>query len=289
MKFTDETFTEITTSNGVIVKEYTLYIEPTEGVELESTRLFVRVSIPQDGKAEHKGVVLEHGMWGTGETPGVITWLYEAMREICVVCRPDVSGNGKSSGEWNYSGHEMEARDIWRCVQMLKERFGVKATAAVGHSKGATDAIIYGAHAAEDKEEPLCIVSIASKTVYGRGSEKTIFTEEQLQECKEKGFFMWSKFHKVWKITQKSLDDRLALTTNIIKYIEGLEKVHWPLLCVQGTADDVCNMKNADVILQHAPTTTEMCLIEGAGHYFRGFQDELCSRIVEWLRSHGCL
>lgn len=250
--------------------------------------LSAMVSVPRGGSRH--AVVLVHGLFGSGTAKGVVPALAAALRARLVVCRVDLTGNGASGGAWRYSAYAREVADIDRAVRHLRAAHGAETCAVVGHSKGATDVLLYAGRAYSDSAKapeeapvlsvpPSCVfVTLAAKAYFDRGEPK--FSAEELAACARDGAFDWAKFGRVWRITQADLDERRALHALLAAALTRIAPAR--VLALQGRADQFVTPDNADRIAALCPSA-ETVFLDDCGHYFRGFEDQMCDIVSSWI------
>ena len=232
--------------------------------------------------AKKRAVVLVHGMFGSGTAKGVVPTLAEALRERFVVCRIDLTGNGASGGTWRYSAYDREVADVERAVRFLRETEGAETCAVAGHSKGGAVVLLYAATETRSTMPGCVFVTLGAKTVYNQGESK--FSAEELAQAKEEGAFEWHKFGRVWHVTQADLDERVQLHEKMGRALDRIAPAR--LLVVHGTEDAFVPLADADRITEHC-ATAEKALIAGCGHYFRGFEEQMCATVVSWIERNA--
>ena len=241
--------------------------------------LSAMVSVPRGGAA--RAVVLVHGMFGSGTAKGVVPALAEALRARFVVCRVDLTGNGASGGTWRYSAYAREVADIDRAVRFLRAAYGAETCAVVGHSKGGADVLLYAADAARSAARACVFVTLGAKARFDQGEPK--FSAAELAACARDGAFDWPKFGRVWRITQADLDERRALHAGMAAALARIAPAR--VLVVQGGADQFVTPDNADYIAARCPTA-ETVLLDGCGHYFRGYEPQMCAIVSSWITNN---
>lgn len=237
---------------------------------------------PAEAAAKKRAVVLVHGMFGSGTAKGVIPALAEALRERFVVCRIDLTGNGASGGEWRYAAYDREVADVERAVRFLRDTEGAETCAVAGHSKGGAVVLLYAASAARSTRPGCVFVTLGAKTVYDQGESK--FSAEELARARQEGAFEWHKFGRVWRVTQADLDERVLLHDRMARALDRIAPAR--VLVVHGTEDAFVPLADADRIAEHC-ATAEKALIAGCGHYFRGFEAQMCATVATWVERNA--
>eukprot|EP00775_Hariotina_reticulata_P004893 gene4893-5138_t len=79
--------------------------------------------------------------------------------------RFDFSGNGDSEGAFRYGQYRSEAQELRCAKQHLEQQLGRRVVAMVGHSKGATDVLLY----ASQWDDLPCVVNLAGRCDVQKG------------------------------------------------------------------------------------------------------------------------
>ncbi|KAF6266282.1 Alpha/Beta hydrolase protein [Scenedesmus sp. NREL 46B-D3] len=186
-------------------------------------------------------VILAHGYMSSRNSE-LLVRLATAFGRSCKLSsfRFDFSGNGDSEGEFRYGQYRSEAREL-RCAQLhLQQRLGRRVVCMLGHSKGATDVLLY---AAQYGDVP-CVVNLAARFELQQGVLQRL-GPAVLQQLEESGQVQLSgRSHKgsfTWHLRKEDLQDRLD--TDMAAACGSIAET--AVLTVHGSAD-------ADVPVQDA-------------------------------------
>jgi fermentation-respiration switch protein FrsA (DUF1100 family) len=65
---------------------------------------------------------------------------------------------------------------------------------------------------------------------------------------------------------------------------EAASKLHLPLLVVIGREDIIVGVDEAEEIYRSANDPKTLLIIEGADHIYRGKEQELIGKTIQWIR-----
>eukprot|EP00878_Enallax_costatus_P023111 GHUV01024571.1.p1 GENE.GHUV01024571.1~~GHUV01024571.1.p1 ORF type:complete len:227 (+),score=60.06 GHUV01024571.1:523-1203(+) len=124
------------------------------------------VQVNPQNLAQTPVVILAHGYMSTRNSE-LLVRLATALARSCQLSslRFDFSGNGDSEGAFRYGQYRSEAQELRCAKQYIETQLGRRVVAMVGHSKGATDVLLY---AAEYDDIP-CVVNLAARFEVHKG------------------------------------------------------------------------------------------------------------------------
>ena len=165
------------------------------------------------GRKTPDTTIVIHGMF-SAKHQALIALVASGLAQsgMCNTLRFDLTGNGRSGGEFTFAGYQREVDDVRCAAKWLQEQRGLLPRVVVGHSKGGAVALMCAAleRASNAVAPPYfefnLVVNLSGRVVYG-GPEKR-FTPEQLQQAELEGSFMHKQYGKEWKITQTALEER---------------------------------------------------------------------------------
>ena len=223
-------------------------------------------------------ILLCHGMFGNKNSE-INLILLEGLKSKWSVLRFDFEGNGESSGEWEYAGYEREVRNIADLIEYSEKHFNIKIVGIIGHSKAGADVLISASRKDLIKNKDCCFVSLGGRLTFGKPEKR--FSKEELAKCEKEGEFIWEKYGKKWKITQKSIDERKYM--NPKKDLNNIDEYRRKrILHVHGTIDTSTPTEEAYVIEKEIPGA-EIRWIKDANHFFVGKEDLMVKAVVDWL------
>ncbi|MEZ5647145.1 MAG: alpha/beta hydrolase [Burkholderiaceae bacterium] len=214
------------------------------------------------------------------EASGRAGWMYSRRGYGQSDPVPDVRGPWHDGATWTRGRHQPDYmhREASRVLPRLLDALGLRAPVLVGHSDGATIALLYASHhdtagcvamAPHVMIEPIALTSIdAARVAYERNGLR-----ERLQRYHadvDNAFWQWND---VWLSEAfRSFDIR-----------DQCRDIRAPLLVVQGQSDEYGTLDQVDAIAQAAPQA-QTCVLPACGHSpHRDQPDALTARLLPFL------
>eukprot|EP00210_Caulerpa_lentillifera_P008529 g8136.t1 len=227
-----------------------------------------------------KTVVLCHGYSSHKDTRVLKTLAEELQKTTLSSLRFDFSGNGESEGVFEFGNYLKEVEDIRSAVEFLRDHHGKEIIGLVGHSKAATDVLLYGSI----YDDVPFVVSLASRFDMSRGIHQR-FGDEILKKLDQMGEVEVPRVTPEGKVatymlTKKSLNERL--NTNMEEAAAKIKNSK--VLTVHGTSDAVIPFEDAESI-DKLVEKHELYLIENADHNFSqdSHLEALTKRVLQFL------
>mmetsp|Transcript_9388 Transcript_9388/g.16616 ORF Transcript_9388/g.16616 Transcript_9388/m.16616 type:complete len:341 (+) Transcript_9388:50-1072(+) len=239
------------------------------------------ILLEAQGNKSNNVVILCHGLASSKESP-LISFLAKGLSEQgLTTLRFDFAGNGESEGAFEFGNYLQEVVDLRAAVQYVRDDLHMKPVAIVGHSKGGDDVLLY---ASQYDDVPL-VVNVAGRFNMQRGIRER-FGEEVMDKVAKQGQLQMTirtdRGQVVkWYLTQKSIDDRMALNMEAAVRKISLSEV----LTVHGTKDTTILVEDAEsfskCIRNHV-----ICLVEGANHNFSqpAHAQAALTKISTWIQ-----
>jgi len=213
---------------------------------------------------ERVALIFLHEGLGSVESWGNFPDLLAARTGISSICY-DRRGYGRSSSYSFMSNPNYMKLEASQFLPEILSNFNVKYPIFIGHSDGATIALIFAGIYTDIK---MSVVSIAAHSFVEKmtiqGIKKAIvnYNSGKLKANLEKIHFnktdqLFSSWSSTW------------LTNEFIKYniFEYLKKIKCPLLLIQGDADEYGTIAQIHTIKSIVPSHVESRIIENCGHF----------------------
>lgn len=219
--------------------------------------------------ADRKGVllVIAHGVTGNKDRPLSVGLAERLQKKGWPSVRLSFSGNGKSEGEFTDSNITKEVDDLHALLDQVK---GTDKIVYIGHSMGGA----VGALATAKDDRINVLVSLA-----GMVHTKT-FCETEFGDVVPDEGCMWEE--EEFPLSQKFVTD----LTQIDNTLTAARDVRSPWLMIHGDQDDVVLPKDSEDLFLTLRGKKKHVVVEGAGHSFEGFHDQLAEEIDAWLTLH---
>ncbi|WIA35809.1 hypothetical protein OEZ86_004196 [Tetradesmus obliquus] len=230
-------------------------------------------------------VILAHGYMSSRNSE-LLVRLATAFGRSCKLAsfRFDFSGNGDSEGEFRYGQYRSEAQEL-RCAKLhLEQQLGRQVVCMLGHSKGATDVLLY---AAQWDDVP-CVVNLAARYELQQGVLQRLGPAE-LQQLEETGQVEMSgrsrKGPFSWQLRKEDLQDRLD--TDMAAGCSSIART--AVLTVHGSADADVPVQDAHKIAAAIKAPHELVILDGADHCFTSGAAlyELAAAVLPFVSKHA--
>lgn len=216
-------------------------------------------------------VVVLHGFLGNCEYSVPANLGRDLEKAGYLVLRFDFSNTDSSDGKLEDKTMSSEAEDIKSAINFLEENYNFKDLVLIGHSTGAIDAVLYAY-----KDKRISKLIILSGVGSLRDAIKYDFTDEQIKELKEKGFFTLKRegrWYNNQKITKRFYDEYFTLDT-----LGSLNKFTKQVLIIHGEKDKSVPVKKDPIELYKAAREPKELYIVKEGDHM--FTDEFCWKEV---------
>ena len=201
----------------------------------------------------------------------------------------DFRGVGNSGGAFDYGSGEQ--RDVRCALDWLSSRKEVAANQIflVGHSLGG--AVSLGAVESDERVKGLVLWSVPKNHDYnvkkfisrsrGRRGLYAFLVLARLDRFVNVSRMFSLQVYGICLRPRWVLDKLMKL--NETRDIIGLKGT--PILIIVGNADPIVGVDEAEAIYQVAGEPKTLVVIDGADHNYRGKEDELISKTIEWLKN----
>lgn len=187
--------------------------------------------------------------------------------------RFDFSGNGQSEGEFARSTFSKQISEIETAADLLAEK-GVEWFGLVGHSMGATIAVLTGAQ----REDVTGVCTIAGRSE-SPGALKFL-SEKQREELDRTGKVSFESRGRSLALTETFFSD-----ANQYSLAQTIRQYPKPLLVVHGEADEIIPVSEAHHAQELNPDGVELLIIPEADHMFmkEDHRQQVSERVVAWF------
>ncbi|KAI8467572.1 MAG: Alpha/Beta hydrolase protein [Monoraphidium minutum] len=224
------------------------------------------VAAPQSANPGPAFVILCHGYMSDSGSELLVRLAGALAREGLASLRFDFSGNGGSEGRFRYGGYRAEAEEIRAAREHLAAAHGGRVVGLLGHSKGATSAVM---HAARHPGIPR-LVNLAGRLDVRGGVERRL-GGAVLRRLEEDGQVEMRGRSRArgefeWVLTRADLEDRLSTDVGAAAASVPAET---RVLTVHGTDDADVPVSEARKFAA-AVASHELLVLEGCDHRFSG-------------------
>ncbi|MFT7616285.1 MAG: pimeloyl-ACP methyl ester carboxylesterase [Candidatus Woesearchaeota archaeon] len=215
-----------------------------------------------DRNTEHVVLIVHGSRCSRKSSPG--SQITRKLKESISVYAFDLSGNGESQGELEDATYSKEVEDIHTVVTYF-QKIGKKVI-LIGHSKGATETIIYL------KKYPNTILTyiLLAPRIELKKSQEYVKYQDHKEDVESQGYFMYNPTQKVTKEFLKDIEQYDDLT----KY---KEKIETKGMLIHGVADEIIHITQADHFAPNANIILKK--IPEANHSFTEHIDEVIKLI----------
>lgn len=218
-------------------------------------------------------VIVCHGFSGFKEAfkiPG----RYLSLKGFIVLAF-DFTGNGESDGFLTDGTISQEISDVTSAIKFLKEKYGVKKIAVVGHSMGATVALL----AASRNREIDCVVALAPLAEL-KNKPYREYANMMADAWESKGLCEVVRCKKM-----RSLDINFIRDVKKHDVIKALKNVKVPLLVIHGDADKEIDISEGKWVYDNAAANKKhFHVAKGVDHYFSKGKWESSQLVSGWLK-----
>lgn len=218
-------------------------------------------------------VVVCHGFSGFKEA-FKITGRYLSLKGFIFLAF-DFTGNGESDGFLTDGTISQEVSDVGSAINFLKKKYGVRKIAVVGHSMGATVALL----AASKYKEIDCVVAI-SPLAKLEGKDYKKYANEMADVWDSKGLCEIVRCKRMRELKVNFFYD--LKKHDILK---SSKKLKVPILIIHGDADSTIDIKEGRMVYENAASNKKhFHVAKGADHYFTKGKWEVSQVISNWLK-----
>lgn len=215
-------------------------------------------------------IIISHGFTGSKDRQRFVALSEILAGEGFAVLRFDFGGCGESEDREITLKHQVD--DLKFAIKYLKDR-GYRDIGLLGHSLGGLiSAMCYNVH----------VKAIVLWAPVTKARESLLIQKQELkQELSDKGYLMYERNGREFKLPQEYFDERKAINQEGV-----LSKVKCPVLIVHGNMDDTVSIENSKDAMQFLNKESRLEIIEGGDHTLDAKRDEVIPFSVDWFKKY---
>jgi alpha-beta hydrolase superfamily lysophospholipase len=189
----------------------------------------------------------------------------------------DFTGNGESEGFFTEGTFSQEISDVKSAVDFLKQNYGIRKIALVGHSMGGAVAVL----SASKNKDVDCVVVLAPLAVI-KGKPYGKFANEEADIFEAHGLCDLVNCKKM-----RTLD--LAFFKDVKRHdvLKSVKSLKIPLLVIHGNSDSIVSVKEGLMLHNAAVVKNKRVeIIKGADHDFAKRRLKISGIILDWCRKY---
>ncbi|MCD4666554.1 alpha/beta hydrolase [archaeon] len=220
---------------------------------------------PSDSK---NVIIISHGFAANKDRTRLITAAEKFSNEGCAVLRYDAGGSGESDDSpvtiKNYYD------DLKSAIKYVRDK-GYENIGLLGESFGGLTSIL-----AYDE-------NIKSLVLWSPVIDSMVSTlyEENKKEIESKGFIIYKKDGREFKIPKEYFDEKIAVNQK-----EILSGIKTPVLLFYGSEDDTIPFEDCENALKYLPKDSKLEVIKGAGHKLEEDIDRVINLSLGWFKKY---
>ncbi|KAG7627663.1 putative feruloyl esterase [Arabidopsis thaliana] len=260
-------------------KAKNLRMDPSKGIQEQRIVIPNRHNEKLVGLLHETGstdiVVLCHGFRSNKSNQIMSNVAAAIQKEGISAFRFDFSGNGESEGSFYYGNYNHEADDLHSVVQYFSNKNRV-VPLILGHSKGGDVVLLY----ASKYHDVRNVINLSGRYDLKKGIRERL-GEDFLERIKQQGFIDVGDGKSGYRVTEKSLMDRLS--TDIHEACLKIDK-ECRVLTVHGSEDEVIPVEDAKEFAKIIPNH-KLEIVEAANHGYTEHQSQLVSTVMEFIKT----
>lgn len=259
-------------------------------IQCGTAKLYAELHIPDAVPAP--ALLICHGMNARGSQGlRIYTRLAEtACKQGFTALFFDFRGVGKSMGEFDYGIGEQE--DVKCALNYLASRPEVSANKifVVGHSLGG--AVSLYALQDETRLKSLVLWSTPKNHSYNvkKFVKRTRGTGGLIAFLILSYLDRFSNVQRLFKLEVYGVKLRPRFVREKLMKLnecEAASKLHIPILIAVGERDEIVGVDEAQAIYRSANEPKNLLIVEGADHIYKGKEQELIDKTIEWIRKQA--
>jgi len=213
-------------------------------------------------------IIMSHGFTANKDRKRFIETSEEFSNKGFAVLRYDFGGS-KESDDTPVTV-ENYVDDLKSAIKYVKEK-GYTNIGLLGESLGGLASV----KAYDEKIKSLVLWSSVTT------SKIPTLYKENKKELEEKGFIMYEKDNKKFKIPQQYFDERMSVNQEKI-----LSKIKCPVLIIYGDKDSTIPLEDYKNALKYLPQESKLEIIKGASHNLEEKIDKVIELSLNWLKKY---
>lgn len=213
-------------------------------------------------------VIISHGFTANKDRKRLIKATEKFFHEGYAVLRYDFGGSGESDNApvtvKNYTD------DLQSAIKYVRGK-SYKKIGLLGESLGGLASIL--AYDEDIKTLVLWSSVTASKV-------PTLYKDNK-EEIENKGFIMFKKDGKNFKIPEEYFDERKSINQK-----EILSRIKCPVFLIYGSEDNTIPFNDCKKALKYLPKESKLEVMKGAGHKLEEKLDEVIALSLDWFNKY---
>ncbi len=189
----------------------------------------------------------------------------------------DFTGNGHSDGFFTEGTISQQVSDVNSAVYFLKKNYGVEKVGIVGHSMGATVAML----AASKSSDINCLVVLAPVAEL-EGKPYKEFANYMADVLDSKGLCDIVDCKRM-----RSLEMNFFYDIKKHDVLKSIKNIKAPLLVIHGDSDTIIDIKEGKKVYDTARVKEKQFhQLKGVDHYFAKGKFHISKLVLDWCRKH---
>jgi len=221
-------------------------------------------------KETSSAVIISHGFAANKDRSRLIKLAETLSKNGFAVLRFDFSGCGESEDSEITLKNQID--DLKSAINHMRKN-GYSNLGLLGESLGGLTSIL----AYDDEIKTLVLWAPVTKSK----TPSIIQKEELQQEFNERGFIIYQKDGREFKIPKEYLEERKAVNQK-----EILSKIKSPVLIIHGDKDDSVPLKQSKEAIHFLPEGSRLEIIKDGNHKFDDKMNEVIPLSVNWFKKY---
>lgn len=234
------------------------------------TRLVGVLHLPVPEEKTNSAVIISHGFAANKDRTRLIKLAETLSKNGFATLRFDFGGCGES--EDREITLKSQVDDLKFAINYMRKN-GYSSIGLLGESLGGLTSIL----AYDDKIKALVLWAPVTKSK----TPSIIQKEELQQELNERGFLIYQKDGREFKIPKEYLEERQAVNQK-----EILSKIKSPVLIIHGDKDDTIPLAQSKEAMQFLSGKSKLEIIKEGDHKLDDKMDEVISLSVNWFKKY---
>jgi len=215
-------------------------------------------------------IIISHGFAANKDRTRLIKLAEALSKNGFVVLRFDFSGCGESEDREITVKNQVD--DLKSAVEFMQKN-GYSNIGLLGESLGALISIL----AYDEKIKTLVLWAPVTKSK----TPSIILKEELQQELNGRGYVIYKKDGREFKIPKEYLEERQAVNQK-----EILSKIKSPILIIHGDKDDTVPLEQSKEAMQFLPKESKLKIVKDGDHKLDNKMDLVIPLSVEWFKRY---
>jgi alpha-beta hydrolase superfamily lysophospholipase len=232
------------------------------------TKLVGMLHLPKE--KTNSAVIISHGFAANKDRTRLIKLAETLSKNGFAVLRFDFGGCGESEDREITLKNQVD--DLKSAINYVRKN-GYSNIGLLGESLGGLTSIL----AYDDEIKTLVLWAPVTKS-----KTPSIIQKEELQrELSERGFIIYQKNGRKFRIPKEYLEERHAVNQKAV-----LSKIKSPVLIIHGDKDDTVPLEQSKEAVQFLPEDSKLEIIKDGDHKLDDKMSEVISSSVNWFKKY---